>query len=40
MQKLVCVLNPTEATFERVRTFLAEVSELAHARFAKRTKID
>ncbi len=34
----ICVLNPTEATFESVRTFLAEAYELARVRSAKRTK--
>ncbi len=37
-QNWICVLNPTEATFEQVRTFLAEAYELARVRAAKRTK--
>ncbi len=37
-QNWVCVLNPTAATFERVRTLLAEAYELARVRNAKRTK--
>ena len=37
-QKFICVLNPTEATFERVRTLLAEAYELARVRFARHTK--
>ncbi len=37
-QKFICVLNPSKATFERVRAFLAEAYELARARNARRTK--
>ncbi len=37
-QNWICVLNPSPATFKRVRTFLAEAHELARARSAKRTK--
>ncbi len=37
-QSWICVLNPTPATFERVRTFLAEAYELARVRDAKRPK--
>ncbi len=39
-QNWICVLNPTEATLERVRTFLAEAYELARARSARRAKTD
>ncbi len=39
-QNWVCVLNPTQATFERVRTFLAEAFELARVRATKRTKTE
>ncbi len=37
-QNWICVHNPTESTFESVRTFLAEAYELARVRAAKRTK--
>lgn len=37
-QSWICVLNPTQATFEKVRTFLAEAYELARVRETKRTK--
>lgn len=37
-QYFICVLNPSKATFERVRTFLAEAYELARARDARRRK--
>ena len=37
-QSWICVLNPTPATFERVRAFLAEAYELARVRDAKRSK--
>jgi Family of unknown function (DUF6194) len=37
-QSYICVLNPSAATFERVRTFLAEAYELARVRAARRTK--
>ncbi len=39
-QNWICVLSPTEATFERVRTLLAEAYELARVRAAKRTKTE
>jgi hypothetical protein len=39
-QSWICVLNPSQATFERVRTFLAEAYELARVRADKRTKTD
>ncbi len=39
-QNFICVLNPTKATFERVRTFLGEAYELARVRSAKRTKTE
>src|SRR5512135_3312551 len=35
-QSWICVLNPSQATFERVRTFLAEAYELARVRASKR----
>ncbi len=37
-QNWICVLNPSEATFEKVRTFLAEAYELARVRADRRTK--
>ncbi len=37
-QNWICVLNPTEATFERVRTFMAEAYELARVRDVNRRK--
>ena len=37
-QNWICVLNPTEATFEIVRTYLTEAYELARVRAAKRSK--
>ena len=37
-QRWICVLNPSEPTFERVKTFLAEAYELARARSVKRAK--
>ncbi len=37
-QNWICVLNPSEATFENVQTYLAEAHELARVRAAKRTK--
>jgi uncharacterized damage-inducible protein DinB len=37
-QNFICVLNPSRATFERVRTFLAEAYELARVRSARRAK--
>ena len=37
-QSWICVLNPTRATFQRVRTFLAEAYESARVRDAKRSK--
>ena len=39
-QSWICVLNPTQATFERVRTFLSEAYELARVRAAKRAKTE
>ena len=39
-QNWLCVLNPTEATFDQVRTFLAEAYELARPRSTKRTKTE
>lgn len=39
-QNYICVLNPTEATFERVRTFLAEAYDLARVRAARRVKTE
>jgi predicted DNA-binding protein (MmcQ/YjbR family) len=39
-QAFICVLNPTEATSERVRTLLGEAYELARVRSAKRTKTE
>ncbi len=39
-QNYICVLNPSPATYERVRTFLAEAYELARARVARRTKTE
>lgn len=39
-QNWLCVLNPTEATFDQVRTFLAEAYELARSRSTKRTKTE
>ncbi|WP_437801066.1 DUF6194 family protein [Sorangium sp. So ce693] len=35
-QSWVCVLNPSEATFEAVRPLLAEAHQLAVSRYAKR----
>jgi len=35
-QSWVCVLNPSEATFQAVRPLLAEAYELALRRYAKR----
>lgn len=37
-QNFIRVLNPTKATFEQVRTFLAEAYELARVRDANRRK--
>lgn len=37
-QSFICVLNPGEATFERVRPLLAEAHELARVRAARRAK--
>ncbi len=37
-QNWICVLNPSEATFGQVQTFLAEAYEIARARAARRTK--
>lgn len=37
-QSFICVLSPSPATFERVRTFLAEAYELARVRNSKRTQ--
>ena len=34
----VCVLNPSEETFQTVRALLAEAYDLAVAKFAKRTR--
>ena len=39
-QSWICVLNPTPATFDRVRTFLAEAYESARVRAAKRAKTE
>jgi hypothetical protein len=39
-QNFICVLNPTQATYERVRTLLAEAYELARVCSAKRTKTE
>ncbi len=39
-QNWICVLSPAQATFERVRTFLAEAYELARARAARRAKTE
>ncbi|MCL4489212.1 MAG: DUF6194 family protein [Chloroflexi bacterium] len=39
-QNWICVINPTEATFDQVRTFLAEAYELARSRSTKRTKTE
>ena len=39
-QNWICVLNPSEATFERVRTLLAEAYELARVRSAKRAQTE
>ena len=39
-QNYICVLNPTQATFERVRAFLAEAYEIARVRSARRTKTE
>lgn len=39
-QYFVCVLNPTGATLETVRTLLAEAYEIARARAAKRAKTE
>jgi hypothetical protein len=39
-QSWICVLNPSQPTFERVRTFLAEAYELARVRAAKRAKTE
>ncbi len=39
-QSFICVLNPSPATFERVRTFLAEAYELARVRFDRHNKTD
>ena len=39
-QKFICVLSPTEATFERVQTLLAEAYELARVRSARRAKLN
>jgi hypothetical protein len=37
-QNWICVLNPSNATLARVRTFLAEAYELARIRDSKRTQ--
>src|SRR5581483_8320366 len=39
-QSWICVLNPSQATFERVRTWLAEAYELARVRAARRAKTE
>jgi hypothetical protein len=39
-QNFICVLNPTQATFERVQAFLAEAYEIARVRSIKRTKTE
>ncbi|HZQ08027.1 MAG TPA: DUF6194 family protein [Anaerolineae bacterium] len=39
-QSWICVLNPSQATFERVRTWLAEAYELARGRAARRAKTE
>ena len=39
-QHFICVLSPSEATFDRVRTFLAEAHDIAARRHGKRVKAD
>jgi hypothetical protein len=39
-QHFICVLSPSEATFARVQTYLAEAYELARARSARRSKTE
>src|SRR5512135_1215797 len=39
-QNWICVLSPSEATFERLRNFLAEAYDLAHVRAAKRANTE
>ena len=37
-QSFICVLSPSEATFERVRALLAEAYDIAVRRFTRRSK--
>lgn len=37
-QNFICVLSPSEATFERVRALLAEAYDIAVRRYKRRTK--
>ena len=37
-QNFICVLSPSEATFERVRALLAEAYDIAVRRFTRRNK--
>ena len=37
-QSFICVLSPSEATFERVRALLAEAYDIAVRRFTRRNK--
>lgn len=37
-QNFICVLSPSEATFERIRPLLAEAYEIAVRRFARQNK--
>lgn len=39
-QSFICVLNPSDTTFERVKTFLAEAYELARVRAERRVKAE
>lgn len=37
-QHFICVLSPSEATFERIRALLAEAYDIAVRRYSRRTK--
>ena len=37
-QNFICVLSPSEATFEKIRTLLAEAYEIAVRRYNRRSK--
>lgn len=39
-QHFICVLNPSETTFEKLKALLAEAYELAQSRFARQAKND